>query len=245
MSETVLKLVNVVKEFGKHRVLDGIDMEVGEHEVVALIGASGSGKSTLLRCINLLERIDDGQVFLRGQDISDPRIDKDATRARIGVVFQAFNLFPHLTVLRNVSLALTEVHKVPKPEAESKALALLERIGVADKAKVYPDRLSGGQQQRVAIVRAIATDPELLLLDEITSALDPNLVGEVLDLVRGLKEGGSTIVMATHEMDFARQIADTIVYLDGGRVEEAGPPDKLFNDPDSPATAAFLSRYRT
>jgi polar amino acid transport system ATP-binding protein len=237
-------LRNIRKDFGEHRVLDGIDLDVKEHEVVVLIGASGSGKSTLLRCVNLLERIDDGQIFLQGEDISDPRVDKDKARARIGVVFQSFNLFPHLSVLRNVTLALTDVHHIPKEEAEARAMTLLERIGVASKAHVYPDRLSGGQQQRVAIVRAIAANPELLLLDEITSALDPNLVGEVLDLVLDLKRGGSTIVMATHEMDFARQAADTIVYLNHGRIEEAGTPEKLFNNPDSEQTAAFLSRYR-
>jgi polar amino acid transport system ATP-binding protein len=230
--------------FGNHVVLSGVDLDVQEHEVVALIGASGSGKSTLLRCINLLERIDDGQIFLKGEDTSDPRVDLDKTRARIGVVFQSYNLFPHLTVLRNVDLALREVHKMPKDQAEARAMDLLDRIGVADKAGMYPDRLSGGQQQRVAIVRAIATDPELLLLDEITSALDPNLVGEVLDLVRALKSGGSTIVMATHEMDFARSVADTIVFLNQGRIEESGSPQQIFEHPSSPATAAFLERFR-
>ena len=242
--QCVLSLHGIRKTFADHVVLGGVNLDVHEHEVVALIGASGSGKSTLLRCINLLERIDDGQIFLKGEDISDPRVDIDKTRARIGVVFQSYNLFPHLTVLRNVDLALREVHKWPKEQAEAKALELLDRIGIADKAGVYPDRLSGGQQQRVAIVRAIATDPELLLLDEITSALDPNLVGEVLDLVKELKATGSTIVMATHEMDFARQVADTIVYLNHGKIEESGPPDQIFDHPHSAATAAFLERFR-
>ncbi|WP_370291233.1 amino acid ABC transporter ATP-binding protein [Nocardioides sp.] len=239
---TALSVRGVRKYFGDHAVLQGIDLDVAEHEVVVLIGASGSGKSTLLRTVNLLEPVDDGQIFLREDDITDPRADPDAVRARIGVVFQHYNLFPHLRVIDNVTLASRKVFKVSKAEAEAKGLALLERIGLADKARSYPDRLSGGQQQRVAIVRAIATDPELLLLDEITSALDPVLVGEVLDLVRDLKEGGSTILMATHEMGFARRVADRVVFLAGGRIVEAGTPEQIFNAPEHAETREFLAR---
>jgi ABC-type polar amino acid transport system ATPase subunit len=237
-----LRVSGVRKSFADHVVLQGIDLELAAHEVVALIGASGSGKSTLLRTINLLEPIDDGQVFLAGDDISDPRVDPDAVRARIGVVFQHYNLFPHMSVLQNVALASRLVFDVPRAEAEQRALSLLERIGLADKARSYPDRLSGGQQQRVAIVRALATDPELLLLDEITSALDPVLVGEVLDLVRDLKESGSTILMATHEMGFARRVADRVAFLENGRVVEQGPPQQIFDDPQQQATRDFLAR---
>lgn len=239
----VLRLEGVVKRFASTSVLDGVDLAVAEHEVVALIGASGSGKSTLLRCINLLEQIDDGRMWLRDRDISDPRVAADTVRARIGVVFQQFNLFPHIRVLDNVTLAARRVLKTPRPEAEATALALLERVGLADKAYEFPDRLSGGQQQRVAIVRAIATSPELLLLDEITSALDPQLVTEVLDLVRELKAEGTTIVMATHEMAFARDIADRVVFLDAGRIAEEGTAAQLFGDPQNERTRAFLSRY--
>jgi polar amino acid transport system ATP-binding protein len=229
-------------------VLRGIDLEIAEHEVVALIGASGSGKSTLLRTINLLERIDDGQVWLRDsdlqlRDISDPRVDADAVRARIGVVFQHYNLFPHLTVLENVTLASRYVLKRSKADAEARGRELLERIGLAEHAASYPDRLSGGQQQRAAIVRAIATEPELLLLDEITSALDPELVGEVLELVRQLKDDGTTIVMATHEMAFARDVADRVVFLDQGVVVEQGPPAQVFGAPTQQRTREFVSRF--
>ncbi|WP_425436339.1 amino acid ABC transporter ATP-binding protein [Leucobacter massiliensis] len=232
----------MVKRFGEHTVLRGIDLTVHPHEVVVLIGASGSGKSTLLKTVNLLEQIDDGQIFLSGADISDPRADADRVRARIGVVFQHYNLFPHLTVLANVTLAARRVFGTPRAEAERTGLALLQRIGLGDKAREYPDRLSGGQQQRVAIARAIATDPELLLLDEITSALDPQLVGEVLDLVRELKASGSTIVMATHEMSFARRVADRVVYLKDGVIVEAGPPEQIFERPERPETREFLRR---
>ncbi len=207
-----------------------------------LIGASGSGKSTLLKVANLLERIDDGQILLGGTDISDPRVDVDAVRARIGVVFQHYNLFPHLSVLNNVTLALRRVHRGPKRAANDRGHALLARIGLADRAHDFPDRLSGGQQQRVAIARAIATDPELLLLDEITSALDPQLVGEVLDLVGELKASGSTIVMATHEIGFARQVADRVVFLAQGVVVEQGPPAQVLDDPRRSATREFLAR---
>ncbi|WP_207453224.1 amino acid ABC transporter ATP-binding protein [Herbiconiux sp. SYSU D00978] len=240
----VVRLEGVRKSFGERKVLRGIDLEVGEHEVVALIGASGSGKSTLLRTINLLERIDDGRILLRGTDISDPRIDADAVRARIGVVFQAFNLFPHLSVLDNVTLASRSVLGVDRAAAEQRGLALLERVGLGGHARAFPDRLSGGQQQRAAIARAIATNPELLLLDEVTSALDPELVGEVLELVKELSADGVTIVMATHEMAFARDVADRVVFLDQGRILEQGPPERLFGDPEQERTREFLSRFR-
>ena len=243
-ASTVLRIDGVRKSFGDTMVLQGIDLQVAEHEVVALIGASGSGKSTLLRCINLLERLDDGRLWLRDDDISDPRVDVDAVRARIGVVFQQFNLFPHLRVIDNVSLASRKVLKQSRTDAERRALELLDRVGLADKAREYPDRLSGGQQQRVAIVRAVATNPELLLLDEITSALDPELVAEVLDLVRDLKAEGTTIVMATHEMEFARDVADRVVFLDAGLIAEEGTPEQLFEHPREDRTRAFLARYR-
>jgi len=239
----VLRLDNIHKSFGEAHVLRGIDLEITEHEVVTLIGASGSGKSTLLRTINLLERVDDGQIWLRDRDISDPRVKADPVRARIGVVFQQFNLFPHLTVLDNVTLASRQVLGVSRVAAEARGIQLLERIGLGDKAMAYPDRLSGGQQQRAAIARAIATEPELLLLDEITSALDPELVGEVLDLVRQLKSDGTTIVMATHEMAFARDVADRVVFLDAGVIAEEGHPASLFSNPREARTREFLGRF--
>ena len=242
MSGPVLQVVGVQKAFGDALVLRGVDLELAQHDVVALIGASGSGKSTLLKTINLLEPVDDGQIFLAGDDITEPRVDVDEVRAQIGVVFQHYNLFPHRTVLDNVTLASRLVLKVPRAEAEARGLLLLERIGLSEHARSYPDRLSGGQQQRVAIVRAIATDPQLLLLDEITSALDPVLVGEVLDLVRHLKENGSTILMATHEMDFARRVADRVVFLADGLVVEQGTPEQLFDDPQRQETRDFLAR---
>ncbi|MDF0514712.1 amino acid ABC transporter ATP-binding protein [Agromyces sp. H3Y2-19a] len=242
---TVLSLRGVRRAFGEKVVLDGIDLDVAAHEVVALVGASGSGKSTLLRTVNLLEPIDDGVIRLRGDDVSDPRVDADAVRARIGVVFQHYNLFPHLSVLDNVALASRLVHRMPRRDAERRALELLASIGLAEHARAFPDRLSGGQQQRAAIVRAIATEPELLLLDEITSALDPELVGEVLALVRSLADGGTTIVMATHEMAFAREVADRVVFLDGGRIIEAAPPAEFFGAPREARTREFLARYLT
>ena len=242
MTAPVIEAVGVRKRFGDHDVLRGIDLAVDAHEVVVLIGASGSGKSTLLRTMNLIERVDDGQILLSGTDITDPRIDADAIRARIGVVFQHFNLFPHLTVLDNITLAARRVHRLPKAEATRRGLELLTTLGLGDKAGAYPDRLSGGQQQRVAIVRAILTDPELLLLDEITSALDPQLVGEVLELVRELKGRGTTILMATHEMSFAREVADRVVFLKDGVLVEQGPPEQIFDAPQHPATAEFLAR---
>ena len=238
----VLRCEGVVKRFGTHTVLRSVDLEVAEHQVVTLIGASGSGKSSLLRCINLLETVDDGVIRLDGEDITDPRVDADAVRRRIGVVFQAYNLFPHMTVLANVTLAPRLVGRVEKAAAEERAMVLLRRVGLAEKALEYPDRLSGGQQQRVAVVRALANDPRLLLLDEVTSALDPELVGEVLALVGELKEQGMTIVMATHEMSFARQAADTVVFLDAGVVLEQGPPEQVLVDPTEPRTRQFLAR---
>ena len=242
-TEVVLRLENIHKSFAGVEVLRGIDLEVHAHEVVALIGASGSGKSTLLRTVNQLERVDDGQVWLQGVDISDPAIRVDQVRARIGVVFQQFNLFPHLSVLDNVTLALRHVLGTPRSEADARGRDLLERIGLAAHAKSFPERLSGGQQQRVAIARAIATNPELLLLDEITSALDPELVGEVLDLVRQLKGEGTTIVMATHEMAFARDVADRVVFLDAGVIAEQGTPTQLFTAPRTERARTFLSRF--
>jgi ABC-type polar amino acid transport system ATPase subunit len=238
----VLRLDGIRKSFGQNTVLNGITLTVHQHEVLALIGASGSGKSTLLRVINLLEQVDDGQIWLNEQDISDPRTKVDSVRSRIGVVFQHYNLFPHLSVLDNVTLAGRTVHKQSRAVAEKRGLELLDQIGLADKARDFPDRLSGGQQQRTAIVRAIATDPELLLLDEITSALDPELVGEVLDLVRQLKLSGTTIVMATHEMSFARDVADRVAFLHQGRVLEIGKPAAVFEDPQEERTREFLAR---
>ena len=240
----VLRIVNVHKWFGDHQILKGVDLDVNKHESVVLIGASGSGKSTLLKTVNLLEPVDDGQIFLSGEDITDPGVNADKVRERIGVVFQHFNLFPHISVLGNVTLGLRKVKKVPTAEADLRGMELLERIGLADKADSYPDRLSGGQQQRVAIARAIATDPELLLLDEITSALDPQLVGEVLDLVQELKQGGATIVMATHEMEFARQVANQVAFLHKGRLIEIGPPEQIFDHPQKKETREFLARVR-
>ena len=238
----VLSATGIVKRFGERTVLDGISLDLDAHEVIALIGPSGSGKSTLLRCLNLLERIDDGQIVLAGEDISDPRVKVDAVRARFGVVFQNYNLFPHLSVLDNVTLALRKVHGVGRDAAEKRGRELLDRIGLADKAGMHPDRLSGGQQQRAAIARAIATDPEVLLLDEITSALDPELVGEVLGLVRELARDGATILMATHEMAFARDVAHRVLFLDGGRIVEEGPPAQLFGAPREARTREFLGR---
>jgi polar amino acid transport system ATP-binding protein len=238
----VLTCDGVRKTFGAAVVLDGLDLTVGEHEVVALIGASGSGKSTLLRCVNLLEEIDDGTVRLDGEDITDPRIDPDLVRRKIGLVFQSYNLFPHMTVLDNITLAPTRVHGRPPAEAREQALEWLGRVGLADRAGSYPDRLSGGQQQRVAIVRALVNGPRLLLLDEVTSALDPELVGEVLTMIRDLKDDGMTMVLATHEMGFARQVADRVAFLDRGRVLEQGPPAQVLGDPVAARTRQFLAR---
>ncbi|GAA2282371.1 amino acid ABC transporter ATP-binding protein [Streptomyces hawaiiensis] len=243
MSETpVLRMESVRKTFGGSVVLRDVDLEVAPHTVTALIGASGSGKSTLLRCANLLEEIDDGAIWLDDEEITDPRADQDAVRRRIGVVFQAYNLFPHMTVLDNITLAPRRVHGVPRAEAEARARELLERLGLGGKAGEYPDRLSGGQQQRVAIVRALAVRPRLLLLDEITAALDPELVGKVLTVVRGLKEEGMTMVLATHEMGFAREVADQVCFLEGGVVLERGTPEQVFGDPRQERTRRFLRR---
>jgi polar amino acid transport system ATP-binding protein len=239
---TALRLEGVHKSFGANEVLRGIDLEVAEHEVVCLIGASGSGKSTLLRCVNLLEPLDAGRVWLEGEEISRRGIDVNAVRRRIGIVFQAFNLFPHMTVLRNVTLAPRDALKLPREEAEARATELLGRFGLADKRDEYPDRLSGGQQQRVAIVRALAMQPELMLLDEVTSALDPELVAEVLSVIRELAEGGMTMLIATHEMSFARDIANRVCFLDAGLILEEGPPDQIFTRPGEPRTRQFLER---
>lgn len=239
---TVLELQGVHKLFGDNHVLRGVDLEIASHEVVVVIGASGSGKSTLMRTINLIERVDDGRILLSGDDITDLAVDVDKVRARIGVVFQHFNLFPHMRVIDNVTLAARKVHGIAPDVARDRAIGLLETFGLGDKVRDYPDRLSGGQQQRVAIVRAIMTEPELLLLDEITSALDPMLVGEVLDLVRDLKNQGSTILMATHEMSFARSVADRIVFMHGGRPLETGTPEQIFDSPREPETREFLAR---
>lgn len=242
MTAPLLAVQGVHKHFGTTAVLNGVDLTVNEGQAVVLVGGSGSGKSTLLRCVNLLEVVTDGVIRLDGEDITDPRVDPDEVRRRIGVVFQAYNLFPHMTALRNVSLAPRIVGKLPKAGAEARARDLLKRVGLADKADDYPDRLSGGQQQRTAIARALANDPRLLLLDEVTSALDPELVGEVLDLVGELKAQGMTILMATHEMGFARRVADQVCFLDGGVVAESGPPEQVLDNPSSPRLRQFLSR---
>ena len=223
-------------------VLQGIDLEVAEHEVVALIGASGSGKSTLLRCINLIEPIDAGRILIEGEEITAKSVDVNRIRRRIGIVFQAFNLFPHMSVLDNVTLAPRKVLKQRRQVAERDAEALLARFGLAEKAQAYPDRLSGGQQQRVAIVRALAMEPDLLLLDEVTSALDPELVAEVLNVVRELAAGGMTMLIATHEMGFARDIANRVCFLDTGRILEQGPPAQIFSEPREARTRQFLNR---
>jgi polar amino acid transport system ATP-binding protein len=233
---------SVRKVFHGNVVLDDLSLTVHEHEAVVLIGASGSGKSTLLRCVNLLETLDDGAIHLDGRDITDPRVNADEVRRHIGIVFQSYNLFPHLTVLDNVTLALRRVHGRRRRAAEESARVVLDRVGLADRAGAYPDRLSGGQQQRVAIARALVTSPRLLLLDEVTSALDPELVGEVLAFIRELKGDGVTMVIATHEMGFAREVADRVCFLDGGRILESGPPAELFDAPREERTRRFLAR---
>ncbi|MGC4853083.1 amino acid ABC transporter ATP-binding protein [Micromonospora sp. DT4] len=239
---TLLRCRGLRKEYAGHVVLDGLDLTVAEHRVVALIGASGSGKSTLLRCVNLLDEVDDGTIELDGEDISDPRVDADRVRRRIGMVFQAYNLFPHLSVLDNITLAPRRVHRRARAEAQAQARDLLDRVGLGAKADAYPDGLSGGQQQRVAIVRALANSPRLMLLDEVTSALDPELVGEVLTMIRDLKADGMTMVLATHEMGFAREVADEVCFLDAGRVVESGPPEQVLGEPTQPRTRQFLRR---
>ena len=237
-----LRLEGVRKSFGKLEVLRDIDLEVGEHEVVCLIGASGSGKSTLLRCVNVLEPIDSGRIVVQGQDVTAPGVDVNRIRRGIGIVFQAFNLFPHMSVLRNVTLAPRKVLGVSREQAESEATTLLQRFGLADKRLEYPDRLSGGQQQRVAIVRALAMKPRLMLLDEVTSALDPELVGEVLNVIRELAAGGMTMLIATHEMSFARETASRVCFLEAGVILEQGPPEQIFSAPQEPRTRQFLQR---
>ena len=230
------------KSFGALEVLRGVDLVVAEHEVVCLIGASGSGKSTLLRCVNLLEPIDQGRIVVEGEEITAPGVNVNRIRRRIGIVFQAYNLFPHMSVLRNVTLAPTLALRVPRARADAEATQLLERIGLADKRNDYPDSLSGGQQQRVAIVRALAMRPDLMLLDEVTSALDPELVAEVLEVIRELAAGGMTMLIATHEMGFARDIADWICFLDEGVILEQGPPEQILTAPKEPRTQQFLQR---
>jgi polar amino acid transport system ATP-binding protein len=237
-----LEIEGLHKSFGTTEVLKGVSLSVAEHEVVCLIGASGSGKSTLLRCVNLLEPIDAGRIVVEGEEVTAPGVDVNRVRRGIGIVFQAFNLFPHMTVLANVTLGPRKVLGFSRAQAEAEALELLQRFGLAVRRDEYPDRLSGGQQQRVAIIRALAMKPKLLLLDEVTSALDPELVGEVLQVVRELAEGGMTMVVATHEMAFARELAHRVYFLDGGRILEQGPPEQIFSAPKEPRTQQFLAR---
>ena len=237
-----LVLEGIRKSFGLNEVLKGIDLRVAPHEVVCLIGASGSGKSTLLRCTNLVEPIDAGRVVVDGEEITAAGVDADRVRRRIGIVYQSFNLFPHMTVLRNITLAPREALKMDRRTAEDHAVSLLKRFGLADRKDEYPDRLSGGQQQRVAIVRALAMRPSIMLLDEVTSALDPELVAEVLSVIRELAREGMTMLIATHEMGFARDIADRVCFLEEGRILEQGPPERIFSSPENPRTARFLRR---
>jgi polar amino acid transport system ATP-binding protein len=237
-----VSLQGVTKRFGDLEVLHGIDLDVGEHNVVCLIGASGSGKSTLLRCINLLEHVDGGTIVVDGQTVTGTKVDVNKLRQKIGIVFQSYNLFPHMTVLQNVTLAPRKALGISRDKAEAHARALLRQIGLEDKADEFPDRLSGGQQQRVAIVRALATGPKLMLLDEITSALDPQLIGEVLELVRELAGSGMTMILATHEMAFAREVANKVCFLDAGVIREEGTPEQIFSAPTQERTREFLAR---
>jgi polar amino acid transport system ATP-binding protein len=239
---STLLLENVRKSFEENEVLKGIDLSVAPHEVVCLIGASGSGKSTLLRCVNLVEPIDSGRIVVEGEEITAPGVDANRIRRRLGIVYQSFNLFPHMTVLRNITLAPREALKQERTQAEDNARTLLERFGLLDKQAEYPDRLSGGQQQRVAIVRALAMRPHLMLLDEVTSALDPELVAEVLAVIKELAREGMTMLIATHEMAFARDIADRVCFLEAGRILEQGPPQRIFTSPEHPRTRQFLGR---
>ena len=239
---SAVELQGVRKSFGDVEVLHGVDLSLEEHEVVCLIGASGSGKSTVLRCINLLEPIDAGRIFVGGEEVTADGVNANLVRRRIGIVFQAFNLFPHMTVLRNVTLGPREALRTPRAEAEADAVTLLARFGLVDRRDDYPDQLSGGQQQRVAIVRALAMRPRLMLLDEVTSALDPELVGEVLNVIRELAVGGMTMLIATHEMSFAREIASRVCFLDAGVILEQGPPEQIFSSPREPRTQQFLQR---
>ena len=245
MSGPLLQVDGLYKAYDQHLVLRNINLAVEPHEVISLIGASGSGKSTLLRCVNLLEEINAGSIRLNGEPISASLPNANRVRQRIGMVFQSYNLFPHMSVLDNITLAPRQVLGAKRAEAEEAARALLERFGLADKAGEYPDRLSGGQQQRVAIVRALALKPDLLLLDEVTSALDPEMVGEVLDIIRELKGIGMTMLLATHQMAFARQISDRVAFLDAGSIVEMGPPDQLLRNPEQPRTRQFLQRVLT
>jgi polar amino acid transport system ATP-binding protein len=238
----MIEIRDIYKSYGEHKVFDGLSLEVEEHQVVCLIGPSGCGKSTLLRCLNGLESIQGGEIRIHGDRMTGPGVDVNALRRDVGIVFQSFNLFPHMTVLENVILAPTKVLGQSRAEAEESAIALLKRIGLEHKAKEYPDRLSGGQQQRVAIVRALAMGPMVLLLDEITSALDPELVSEVLNIVRDLAAEGMTMLLATHEMGFAREVASKICFLCDGKVHEEGPPAQIFGDPRQERTRAFLQR---
>ena len=237
-----VRLEDVHKYFGKNEVLKGIDLSVAPHEVVCLIGASGSGKSTLLKCVNLIEPVTAGRIFVDGEEITAPRVDPNRIRKKIGIVFQAFNLFPHMTVLRNITLAPRKVLGKSREQADAEAAELLSRFGLLDKKDEYPDRLSGGQQQRAAIVRALAMRPKIMLLDEVTSALDPELVGEVLNVIRELAESGMTMMIATHEMAFAREIANRVCFLDAGVLLEEGPPAEIFSAPKNPRTQQFLQR---
>jgi polar amino acid transport system ATP-binding protein len=241
----LLEVEGLRKSYGGKVVLRDVDLVVEPHDVICLIGASGSGKSTLLRCLNLLETVDDGTIVFEGAEITDPRVDARAVRQRMGMVFQAFNLFPHMTVLENVTLAPRKVRRRPQAEAEGSAMELLGRFGLADKAHDHPDQLSGGQQQRAAMVRALATDPSLVLLDEVTSALDPELVGEVLDIIRDMAAAGTTLVLATHEMAFARDVATQVCFLDDGAILEQGPPEQVFTSPTHERTRQFLRRVLT
>lgn len=237
-----LRVERLRKAFGRNEVLRGIDLVVAPHEVICLIGASGSGKSTLLKCVNLLETVDAGRIVVHGEEITARGVDVNRIRRHIGIVFQAFNLFPHMTVLRNITLAPIEALKMSRGEAERAARDLLDRFGLLEKQHEYPDRLSGGQQQRAAIVRALAMKPDIMLLDEVTSALDPELIAEVLNVIRELAEAGMTMVIATHEMGFARDIASRVLFLDGGVILEQGSPEQIFSSPQSPRTRAFLQR---
>lgn len=238
----MLKLAAVNKSFGANKVLDGIDLEVTKGEMVCLIGASGSGKSTLLRCVNLLEPIDDGAIWFDGRDIADPDLDPQPIRQRIGIVFQSFNLFPHMTAMENVMLAPRRIKRLSRASLQAPISTLFDRFGLSARMGHYPDQLSGGQQQRVAIIRALAMQPEIMLFDEITSALDPELVAEVLDVLRALHLDGMTMIMATHEIGFARELSDRICFLDGGRILEQGPPSQVIDHPQEARTKAFLSR---
>ncbi|KQZ88385.1 peptide ABC transporter ATP-binding protein [Phycicoccus sp. Root563] len=242
---TLLRLQHVRKSFGDTVVLRDVDLEVEQGQCIVFIGASGSGKSTLLRCVNLLEVVDDGQIFLDGADITDPRVNADAVRSQMGVVFQSYNLFPHLSVLDNITLAPRRVHGLAREDAEERGRAVLDRVGLSDRANARPDDLSGGQQQRVAIARALVSSPQLILLDEVTSALDPELVGEVLDILRSLTAEGMTMLVNTHEMGFAREVADEVCFLHEGMIHEQGPPEQVLDDPREDRTRQFLARLRT